>query len=348
MTLIEAIDHFLLDAGTGSGYTRRTYRTALNQLQAYLAAQGLDCHTLDLSILDVDTLLNLATWLLTHKEVHNRTLLTYMTALMSFVRFLQIRDWLPLSSREVARLENGVRRLRANQRPPDLIPRPPKTHELDALITAARAVELKHSTDRDLLAKLRNIAMIEALVSTGMRVGELVKLKRRELDPDERSVWVTGKGNRVRKVLFDDTAWESTQYYLAKRREHDWAVTSAVGELPVFARHDRRAGNQILSLSTESVQNVIKALAFTARLEERGITPHALRHYFGTRIYQTTHDLAITQTALGHSSPQTTRIYAQLENRALQEAHEKAFGSASDDNDRSKSKAAISSARSAS
>ena len=348
MTLGEAIDHFLLDAGTGSGYTRRTYRTALNQLLEYLEAQELGGSALAMAAINVDLLLNLATWLLTHKGVHNRTLLTYMTAIMSFVRFLQIRDWLPLTARELARLEDGIRRLRANQRPPDLIPHPPKEHELDALLAAARAVELKHQTDRDLLAKLRNIAMIETLLSTGMRVGEMVKLKRRELDPNEYSVWVTGKGNRVRKVLFSDAAWESIQYYLDKRREYDRAVTSAVGDLPVFARHDRRVSNRVLPLSTESVQNVIKDLAFAARLEERGITPHALRHYFGTRIYQATHDLAITQTALGHASPQTTRIYAQLESRALQEAHDKAFGQDSDGSDSSSSSAAISSERSAS
>ncbi len=348
MTLVEAIGHFLLDAGTGSGYTRRTYRTALNRLLEYLDAQGLDAQGLEMAEINVDTLLNLATWLLTHKGVHNRTLLTYMTAIMSFVRFLQIRDWLPLTSQELVRLEDGVRRLRSNQRPPDLIPHPPKEHELAALVAAARSIELRHQSDRDVLAKLRNIAMIETLLSTGMRVGEMVKLKRKELDPNELSVWVTGKGNRVRKVLFSETAWEATQYYLDKRREFDRTVTSAVGELPVFARHDRRVGNKILSLSTESVQNVIKDLAFAARLEERGITPHALRHYFGTRIYQATHDLAITQTALGHSSPQTTRIYAQLESRALQEAHEKAFGQVSEGKTKSSNKAEISSERSAS
>ncbi len=348
MTLGEAIDHFLLDAGTGSGYTRRTYRTALNHLLAYLTDQDLDGRGLAVAEISVDLLLNLATWLLMHKAVHKRTLLTYMTAIMSFVRFLQIRDWLPLSARELARLEDGMRRLRANQRPPDLIPHPPQEHELAALVAVARAVELKHQTDRDRLAKLRNIAMIETLLSTGMRVGEMVKLKRRELDPHERSVWVTGKGNRVRKVLFSDAAWESTQYYLEQRRASDRAHTAAVGELPVFARHDRRIGNKVLPLSTESVQNVIKDLAFAARLEERGITPHALRHYFGTRIYQATHDLAITQTALGHSSPQTTRIYAQLESRALQEAHDKAFSQASEGNDKSSSRAATSNERSAS
>jgi len=75
----------------------------------------------------------------------------------------------------------------------------------------------------------------------------------------------------------------------------------------------------------QDAERVIRKLAHAARLEDRGITPHALRHYFGTRIYQVTGDLAVTQTAMGHTSPVTTRIYAKLNDGAVKEAHEKAF-----------------------
>jgi len=73
------------------------------------------------------------------------------------------------------------------------------------------------------------------------------------------------------------------------------------------------------------VQNTPRRLAERADLAAKGITPHALRHYFATRIYQTTHDLAVTQTALGHSNPNTTRIYAKLEDNAVRDAHRRAF-----------------------
>jgi site-specific recombinase XerD len=98
-----------------------------------------------------------------------------------------------------------------------------------------------------------------------------------------------------------------------------------LSDLPVFARHDKKAGSKVLPLSTQSVQNTIRRLAERAGLGAKGITPHALRHYFATRIYQTTHDLAVTQTALGHASPNTTRIYAKLEDNAVRNAHRDAF-----------------------
>lgn len=80
-----------------------------------------------------------------------------------------------------------------------------------------------------------------------------------------------------------------------------------------------------MPLSTESVQNTIRARLNPPGSADRGITPHALRHYFATRMYQTTRDLAVTQTALGHSSPATTRIYAKLEDDAVRNAHREAF-----------------------
>lgn len=348
MTISHAIELFLTDAATGSRHTRRTYRTALNQFQEYLSYLEAGADATDLKILDVDLLLNFATWLIDIRAIHKRTLQTYMSALMSFVRFLQIRDRLPLTASEMARLEEGVRRLRLNQRPPDLIPHPPREKELRALVYAAKSAEPKHRAERDQLIKLRNIAIIETLMSTGLRVGELVKICKKQLNPEEHSVWITGKGDRMRKVHFSKPAWQSTQQYLAARHNRDMAMADAAGNLPLFSRHDRRAGNRILSLNTASVQNIIRDLAFQARLGDRGITPHALRHYFGTRMYRATHDLAVTQTAMGHASPQTTRIYVRLQDNALKKAHDKAFAAEPEDGARASTRADTSTARSTS
>ncbi len=347
MFIARAIDDFLADAATGSRHTRRTYRTALNQFRVYLEQQQLDPDATAVTVLDVDQLLTFASWLLDSQRTHKRTLQTYMSALMSFVRFLLIRDWLPLQAGELTRLEQGMRRLRRNQKPPALIPHPPLELEVRELIGAARAAELKHPTQRDWLLKLRNIALIETLLSTGLRVGELVQLVRKQLHPHERAAWVIGKGDYVRHVYFSDEAWQATQRYLNERRTLDAAMTNAVGNLPVFARHDRRASDRVLPLTSTSVQNVIAHLAFQARLEDRGITPHALRHYFGTRVYRATQDLAVTQTALGHASPETTRIYAQLTDNAVKDAHDKAFAAAKDAGDSSMTNAAMSQERAA-
>ena len=69
--------------------------------------------------------------------------------------------------------------------------------------------------------------------------------------------------------------WRAIRHYLRERQSLDGASGRPLGELPVFCRHDRRAGSRVLSLGTESVQNVIRQLAERAQLADRGITPHA-------------------------------------------------------------------------
>lgn len=326
MLIIDAIERYLDDAGTGSSYTRRTYRTAMNRFQEYLTKKRIPSETSELDRLDVDRLLAFATWLLDEAGISQRTLHTYLAGLVGWVNFLQVRGWLPVSPQELARFQEGVKRIRKNQRPPDLLPHPPRPEEMEALVAAARDTILRRENDpREQLARLRDIAIVEVLRCTGLRVGELVGISRKQLDEQERAAWVIGKRGKARRVYFDDRAWDAIRRYLQERQPFDGASGRPLAELPVFARHDRRAGSQILSLSAESVQNTIRRLAEQADLGAKGITPHALRHYFATRIYQTTHDLAVTQTALGHSSPNTTRIYAKLEDNAVRDAHRQAF-----------------------
>ncbi|MBX3050699.1 MAG: tyrosine-type recombinase/integrase [Caldilineaceae bacterium] len=326
MPITDTIERYLEDAATGSTFTRRTYRTAMNRFQEYLIEKRTPPDTSDVGQLDVDRLLGFATWLLDETKISQRTLHTYLAGLVGWVNFLQVRGWLPFTPQELARFQDGIKRVRRNQRPPDLLPHPPRPDEMAALVNAAREVPLRRENDpRELLAKLRDVAIVEVLRCTGLRVGELVKISRKQLDEEERAAWVVGKRGKVRRVYFDERAWGAMRRYLSERQIYDGGSGRPIAELPVFARHDRRVGDQILPLTTESVQNTIRTLAERANLAAKGITPHALRHYFATRIYQTTRDLAVTQTALGHSNPNTTRIYAKLEDDAVRKAHKQAF-----------------------
>ena len=328
MFISDSIESYLEAADTGTAYTRRTYRTAMNLFQEYLKHKEIPPEASELDVLDVDRLLVFATWLLDETGIGKRTLQTYLAALVAWISYLQVRGWLPFSAQELARLQDGLKRIRRNQRPPELLPYPPRQEELEMLVNAARETVLRRPGDqREQLAKLRDIAIVEALRCTGLRVGELVSILRKQLEDQDRATWVTGKRNKVRRVYFDEQAWGAIHHYLQARQPFDGATGRPLSELPVFARHDKKAGSKVLPLSTQSVQNTIRRLAEGAGLGAKGITPHALRHYFATRIYQTTHDLAVTQTALGHESPNTTRIYAKLEDNAVRDAHKEAFGS---------------------
>ncbi|HRJ43525.1 MAG: tyrosine-type recombinase/integrase [Caldilineaceae bacterium] len=326
MLISDTIERYLDDAATGSSFTRRTYRTAMNRFQEYLIVKRVAPDVSEVERLDVDRLLGFATWLLDEAGIGQRTLHTYLAGLVGWVNFLQVRGWLPFTPQELARFQEGIKRVRRNQRPPDLLPHPPRQEEMQALVDAARETPLRRENDqREMLAKLRDVAIVEVLRCTGLRVGEMVKISRKQLDDEEQASWVVGKRGKVRRVYFDDRAWGAMRRYLLERQALDGSSGRPIADLPLFARHDRRASDRVLPLTTESVQNIIRRLAERADLAAKGITPHALRHYFATRIYQTTHDLAVTQTALGHSNPNTTRIYAKLEDNAVRDAHRRAF-----------------------
>ncbi len=217
MLITDTIQRYLEDASIGSSHTRRTYTTALTHFQNYLLARKIPPEISELERLDVDRVLAFATWLLDESGIGRRTLLTYLAGLVGWIQFLQVRGWLPFTPQELARFNEGIKRIRKNQRPPDLVPHPPKSEDLQALVDAAYNRTLKRPDDvREHLGKLRDIAIIEVLRCTGLRVGELVKITRKQLDEDERAAWVIGKRGKARRIYFDDKAWAAVRHYLPR------------------------------------------------------------------------------------------------------------------------------------
>ncbi len=82
-----------------------------------------------------------------------------------------------------------------------------------------------------------------------------------------------------------------------------------------------------MPLTTRSIQDILYNLSARAGiLEKFHMTPHSLRHYFATEFLSETGSLALTQYALGHSNPGTTRIYAQTKREDYRKAYRQAFG----------------------
>jgi integrase len=108
---------------------------------------------------------------------------------------------------------------------------------------------------------------------------------------------------------------------------HDESLAGTLADKPLICRHDRGAGDyRRLPLTTLSVERIITRLAKEAGVLERfKLTPQSFRHYFASRFLRHTGDLALTQDVLGHSSPQTTRIYAKTTKEQQVEAHDSLF-----------------------
>ncbi len=326
MNVEDAVDSFLADLEVAqSERTVRTYAAALNRFKEYLAQAGAPAASTPTTALQADHAIVFVAWLMGEhfrgQETPKSTLRTYLAAISRFYAYLVRESLLEIPANEYERLKSAYRDYRRGSF--RRLPHPAAEETISAMIRAARTPPPHPDDRRGKLRRLRDIAILETLRATGMRVGELVRLRRGDLDYRQHTARVIGKGDKERIVYFDDIAWHAVTAYL--RAREDGAGMQALFRLPVFARHDKRAGKRVLPLSTNSVRAVFERYRRMAGVSEP-VTPHSLRHSFATKALEATGDLAVVQDLLGHASPTTTRIYAKVSTKRLKEAHRKIFG----------------------
>ena len=316
MSVAAAIDRYLDDLAVArSAETVKTYRVALGRFAEFLATLRPAPAAVD--ALTADQPVDFVRWL-AKSDVVRSTVQLYATAATGFYAFL-VREQL----RPDLQLELMRQRLRALRgKRPRRLPRVPPDEIVERLVAAARGVPPADTAAGERM-RLRNVAIVETLRGSGLRVSELVSLKRGDLDREHRRAVVTGKGGKQRLVFFTEAAWRAIHTYLEARG--DGAGGRGVASLPLFARHDARARNRPLPLTTQSVRDVVWELARRAGAEELGLTPHRFRAWFATHLVAETGDLAAVQDLLGHESADTTRIYTKVASQRLAEAHRRAF-----------------------
>ncbi|MCG8333588.1 MAG: tyrosine-type recombinase/integrase [Proteobacteria bacterium] len=144
---------------------------------------------------------------------------------------------------------------------------------------------------------VRDIAVVELLFSTGLRVSELSHLKLSEMDLDKYTVRINGKGNKERFIPVCSTATkEALNTYFKLFREH---IIHA--EYFFLNRHHRR-------FSEQSIRFMIKKYIKQLNID-KNITPHMFRHSLATMLLENEVDIRYIQDLLGHSSISTTQIY---------------------------------------
>lgn len=188
--------------------------------------------------------------------------------------------------------------------------------ELD-LITDKELERLMSAPDQSTIAGLRDMAVLEMLFSTGLRVSELAALDR-YMDMSSREISVRGKGGKVRVVFLSDRAVDAVNRYLDKRVDIDDAMF--VDHSP--RSHSRIAKGQSTRLTTRSIERVIEKYATLAGISKK-CTPHVLRHSFATDLLYNGADLRTVQMMLGHASIATTQVYTNVTNKFLRDQFEK-------------------------
>ncbi|MBC7246567.1 MAG: tyrosine recombinase XerC [Actinobacteria bacterium] len=161
---------------------------------------------------------------------------------------------------------------------------------------------------------LRDMALVELLYATGMRVGELAALNLGDIDLKRGEVRVLGKGRKERVIPVHRVAVEMIEAYLTKERHRLAANTGMAGGKaePLFL--SVRGGR----LSDRGVRRVVER--FYRGLEGgKRVSPHTLRHTFATHMLQGGADLRSVQELLGHVDLSTTQIYTHLNKGRVKE-----------------------------
>lgn len=224
-----------------------------------------------------------------------RTQSLWLTALLGFLKYLVREGVLLLNPGEDVELPRfGPRN------PPRNIP---TEAEIDALLEAP---------DQTTLLGLRDQAILEILYSTGMRVGELVRLKVYDIDQTQGLARIIGgKGGKDRTVPLGRVAVRAVKKYLRKVRPQH--VGTGKTNALLVSNTGRR-------LWPTAVQRQVQIYVEKAKIEKR-ITPHSLRHACATHMLRRGASIRHIQELLGHRQLSTTQLYTHVEIEDLKQIH---------------------------
>ena len=176
------------------------------------------------------------------------------------------------------------------------------TQEVDALLAACAGTSGEN---------VRDLAMLELLYATGLRVSELVNLKLREVNLDAGYLMTVGKGSKERLVPIGDAARERVRSYLeAVRYKFDPQGKIACLFLSRLGK----------AMSRQAFWNIIKKRSLLAGIR-KNISPHTLRHSFATHLLENGADLRSVQIMLGHADLSSTQIYTHVTMERLKRLH---------------------------
>jgi integrase/recombinase XerD len=233
-------------------------------------------------------------------------------------RFLEELNKLGLSPHTQARILSGIKAFfkflmmeeMISDDPSYLIEAPKLGRKLPDTLSFHEIEDLLAGIDMSLPEGMRNRAMLEVLYSSGLRVTELVELKKSHVFADVGFLKILGKGNKERLVPIGKDALKFIDMYVKEVRVH----------IPVkpgfenFVFLNRRGAK----LSRVMIFTIIKNLAKHIGLKKK-ISPHTFRHSFATHLIEGGADLRAVQEMLGHESITTTEIYTHLDRDYLKQ-----------------------------
>lgn len=235
------------------------------------------------------------------RSISIKTANAYMITLRSFLKFLE-RKWIKsLSATSI-----------------DLIKQEERHVEF---LTPEELERLFSTPDTNTITWTRDLAIMNCIYSTGLRISELTNLNRKDIDLKRKEFAVRWKWRKVRVVFLTQESADLIKKYLDKRYDNF---------SPLFIRHNTSHEN-IEELDDEKVRltrffitTMVKKYAIKAYIL-KDISAHTLRHSFATTLLANGADLRAIQEMLWHSSITTTQVYTHVTNKRLKEVHNRFF-----------------------
>ncbi len=284
-SLQNTLDNYLLYCNSQKMLDKKTlkaYRIDLKQFFLFLQTENVK----NISQADLENYI--ATLHLNYKP---KTAKRKIASLKAFFHYLEYRDIID---------QNPFNKIRTKFREPVTLPRTIPLNSIERLLSTIYHQRDCASTPFERKYALRDIAVIELLFATGIRISELCALRPSDINLSDRVILIYGKGSKERKIQIgnDDVA----NILLTYKQEFAAAIQNC-GHFFV-----NRTGQP---LSDQSVRRLINKYVNLAHIDQH-ITPHMFRHTFATSLLEADVDIRYIQEMLGHSSINITQIYTHV------------------------------------
>ena len=190
--------------------------------------------------------------------------------------------------------------------------KPPKAEKLLPKVLDVDEVNQLLSVEPESWFEIRDVAIMELLYSSGLRLAEIAALDLKDLDLVTALVKVLGKGNKERLLPIGAKAIQALEAWLAVRQHRDIEDEDAL----FLSQQGRR-------ISHRSIQARLERLGLKNGASRR-LHPHLMRHSFASHVLQSSSDIRAVQELLGHSDISTTQIYTHLDFQHLSKAYDAA------------------------
>jgi integrase/recombinase XerC len=308
------LDHLTLHKNV-SPHTLRAYQNDIDQALVWLEAQYVEAQAHDLQAWEAicQDWSSAVVRHITGMGLARTSMARKVSAIKMFCRFMLQQGLLPPHSVSLT------------------FRRPKPAKRLPSFLTEAEVHQmLSHVADAtsepDAVRRARNVALLQILFTSGLRVSELVGLNMGDIDWSQGELRVLGKGQRERIAFCGPRALASLKTYCDMRHAQDLLKTTpktAAKGLGAAKRLPRQAvflNYQGQRLTTRSVHRLMAAWAKGAGIT-KPVHPHMFRHSFATHLLNKGVDLRLVQELLGHVSIQSTQIYTHVSTERLRQAY---------------------------